>query len=71
GKDVDLQVALARRDGHWYLARTVAEADQVIAAAQAAEQARVEAAQAAATATDPATAPGSDRPDTAKTAAKP
>lgn len=71
GKDVDLQVALVRRDGHWYLARTVAEADQVIAAAQAAEQARVEAAQAAATAADPATAPGSDRPDTAKTAAKP
>lgn len=71
GKDVDLQVALVRRDGHWYLARAVAEADQVIAAAQAAEQARVEAAQAAATAADPATAPGSDRPDTAKTAAKP
>lgn len=71
GKDVDLQVALVRRDGHWYLARTVAEADQVIAAAQAAEQARVEAAQAAVTAADPATAPGSDRPDTAKTAAKP
>lgn len=36
GKDIDLQVALERRQGHWYLARTLAEVDAVLAAARAA-----------------------------------
>lgn len=40
GKELDLQVALQRRDGHWYPARTLAEVDAVLAAARAAEQAR-------------------------------
>lgn len=36
GQDIDLQVALERRQGRWYLARTLAEADAVLAAARAA-----------------------------------
>lgn len=40
GKELDLQVALRRRGGHWYPARTLAEVDAVLAAAHAAEQAR-------------------------------
>ncbi len=36
GHDIDLQVALQRREGHWYLARTLAEVDAVLAAARAA-----------------------------------
>ncbi|MGX9721641.1 hypothetical protein [Stenotrophomonas acidaminiphila] len=36
GQDIDLQVALERRQGRWYLARTLAEVDAVLAAARAA-----------------------------------
>lgn len=36
GKDIDLQVALERRQGRWYLVRTLAEVDAVLAAARAA-----------------------------------
>ena len=68
GKELDLQVALVRREGHWYLARTVAEADQLITAAQAAEQAKTDAARAAA---DASAEPSNLPPDTAGTAAKP
>jgi hypothetical protein len=68
GKEVDLQVALVRREQHWYLARTLAETDAVLAAAAAAEKARADAAAAAAAATDP---PLEVDPDSAETAAKP
>ncbi len=72
GKEMDVQVALERREGHWYLARTLAEADQAIAAAQAAqqvieqaqEQARLDAAAAE-------TASPADGPEHADPAAKP
>ena len=56
GKDVDLQLALVRRDKRWYPARTLAEADALLAAARAAEQARAEAEAAAAAAAKPAQA---------------
>ncbi len=36
GKEIDLQVALERRQDRWYLARTLAEADAALAAARAA-----------------------------------
>lgn len=36
GQEIDLQVVLARREGRWYLARTLAEADAALAAARAA-----------------------------------
>lgn len=36
GREIDLQVALERRQGRWYLARTLAEVDAVLAAARAA-----------------------------------
>lgn len=42
GHDIDLQVALQRRQGHWYLARTLAEVDAVLAAARAAAPPPVE-----------------------------
>lgn len=43
GKELDLQVLLVRRDGHWYLARTLGDVDALLAAARAAEQAKAEA----------------------------
>lgn len=43
GKELDIQVALERREGHWYLAQTLADVDALLAAATAAEAARVQA----------------------------
>ena len=37
GEDIDLQVALERRQGRWYPARTLAEVDALLAAARAAQ----------------------------------
>ncbi|MGE8279478.1 MAG: hypothetical protein ACN6O2_03505 [Stenotrophomonas sp.] len=68
GKEIDLQVALVRREQHWYLARTLAETDALLAAAAAAEQAKIDAAAAAAV---PAESGTEQAPDSAKTAAKP
>ncbi|WP_312370582.1 hypothetical protein [Stenotrophomonas sp.] len=68
GKELDLQVALVRREGHWYLARTLAETDAVLTAASAAEKARNAAAEAAAAAADAETRAASD---SAKPPAKP
>lgn len=59
GKAIDLQVALERRDGRWYLASTLAEVDALLVAARAAEQARREAEAAAAA---PADDEGGDEP---------
>jgi hypothetical protein len=69
GTELDLQVMLVRRDGHWYPAQTLAEVDALLAAAQAAEQARVQEAAAAAPSV-PETA-AQDGGDNAGTAAKP
>lgn len=62
GKEVDLQLALVRRDKHWYPARTLAEAEATLISARAAEQARLEA--------EAAAAPP-QAPDHADAAAKP
>lgn len=69
GKDVDLQLALVRRDKRWYPVRTLAEADAVLATARAAEQVKAEAA--AATAAAEAEAAAQRTPGNADTAAKP
>lgn len=69
GTELDLQVMLVRRDGHWYPAQTLAEVDALLAAAQAAEQARAQEAAAAAPSV-PETA-AQDGGDNAGTAAKP
>lgn len=68
GTELDLQVALVRRDGHWYPAQTLAEVDALLASAHAAEQGKAQAA-AAATAASETTA--QDGTDNAGTAAKP
>lgn len=64
GQELDLQVALVRRDGHWYPAQTLAEVDTLLATARAAEQAR---AASQAIADDAA----QDSPDNLGAAAKP
>lgn len=61
GKELDLEVQLQRRQGHWYLARTLTEVEALLSAARAAEQARAEA----------ATPPVVDVPDNADTPAGP
>ena len=55
GKELDLEVQLQRREGHWYLARTLTEVEALLSSARAAEQARAEA----------ATPPVEDAPDNA------
>lgn len=64
GREIDLQVALERRQGRWYLARTLAEADAVLAAARAATPAPEESAAAPPDA-------GDDTGDSPAAAAKP
>ena len=41
GKELDVQVQLQRREGRWYLARTLAEVEAILAAARAAQAAAV------------------------------
>jgi hypothetical protein len=73
GKELDLQVALVRRDGHWYPAQTLAEVDALLAAAHAAEQAKAQAAAAEAAAASAAAAETAvqDSTDSVGAAAKP
>lgn len=69
GKELDLQVALLRRDGHWYPAQTLAEVEALLAAARAAEQAKAAATADAATAQDETAA--ADKTGNAGAVAKP
>lgn len=64
GTELDLEVALVRRDKRWYLARTLGDVDAVLAAARTAEQAKADALQAA-------DVPDPETPDNAAAAAKP
>jgi len=43
GEELDLQVQVQRREGRWYLARTLAEAEAALAAARAEQAATIEA----------------------------
>ncbi len=71
GKELDLQVALVRRDNRWYLARTLGEVEALLTAARAAEQANAEAEQAKSDALPPAENPALEKPDNAAATAKP
>lgn len=51
GKELDISVALARRDRHWYVERTLQQVDALLQSADAAEAARAE--EAAETAPEP------------------